>query len=137
MLLLTPEMCCIVITQSVSVDHEKNLFQDIKGVAEQWSFVPHVVNELLKLDGGGKGPALPKEQLCQLAVKCKKIYQAEFARVDIDDRNRDNKRQNDSRVTERRRKIKSDDDHYDSDETIEMTEEEIDFACRQLPGLCG
>ncbi|XP_066371268.1 DNA-repair protein XRCC1-like [Miscanthus floridulus] len=109
---------------------------DIKGVAEQWSFVPHVVNELLKLDGGGKGAALPKEQLCQLAAKCKKIYLAEFARVDIDGKNKD-KHQNDSHVTEHRRKTKSDDDHYDSDETIEMTEEEIDFACRQLPGLCG
>ncbi|EER87829.1 hypothetical protein BDA96_10G038400 [Sorghum bicolor] len=109
---------------------------DIKGVAEQWSFVPHVVNELLKLDGGGKGAALPKEQLCQLAAKCKKIYQAEFARVDMDGKNKD-KHQNDSHVAEHRRKTKSDDDHYDSDETIEMTEEEIDFACRQLPGLCG
>ncbi|XP_066376756.1 DNA-repair protein XRCC1-like [Miscanthus floridulus] len=110
---------------------------DIKGVAEQWSFVPHVVNELLELDGGGKGAALPKEQLCQLAAKCKKIYQAEFARVvDIDGKNKD-KHQNDSPVAEHRRKTKSEDDHYDSDETIEMTEEEIDFACRQLPGLCG
>jgi DNA-repair protein XRCC1 len=72
----------------------------------------------------------------QLAAKCKKIYQAEFARLDIDGKNKD-KHQNDPPVTEHRRKTKSDDDRYDSDETIEMTEEEIDFACRQLPGLCG
>jgi len=26
----------------------------MKGVAEQWSFVPHVVNELLKLDEAEK-----------------------------------------------------------------------------------
>lgn len=104
---------------------------DIKGVAEQWSFVPHVVKELLKLDGGGKGTALPKEQLCKLAAKCKKIYQAEFARVDIDAKNKD-EHQNDSHVTEHHSKTKSNDAHYDSDETIEMTEEEIDSACRQL-----
>jgi len=137
--------CSFVIAHADNVLHCNSIslgwlwnkpFQDIKGVAEQWSFVPHVVNELLKLDGGGKGAALPKEQLCQLAAKCKKIYQAEFARVDIDGKNKD-KHRNDSHVTEHRRKTKSEDDHYDSDETIEMTEEEIDFACRQLPGLCG
>lgn len=105
------------------------------GVAEQWSFVPHVVKELLKLDGGGEGSPLPKEQLCQLAAKCKKTYQAEFARMDVDNK-KGKKCQNDSPVTEHRRKTKSDDDdHYDSDGTVEMTEEEIDFACRQLPGL--
>ncbi|TKW19602.1 hypothetical protein SEVIR_4G031100v4 [Setaria viridis] len=109
---------------------------DIKGVAEQWSFVPHVVNELLKLDGSGKDASLPKEQLSQLAIKCKKIYQAEFARMDSDNK-KGKKRQSSSPVTEHRRKTKSSDDHYDSDDTIEMTEEEIDLACRQLPGLCG
>jgi hypothetical protein len=39
----------------------KDLFQDIKGVVEQWSFVPHVVNELLKLYGRKKEAALPKD----------------------------------------------------------------------------
>jgi Ni,Fe-hydrogenase I cytochrome b subunit len=32
----------------------KDLFQEIKGVVEKWSFVPHVVDELLKLDGRKK-----------------------------------------------------------------------------------
>ncbi|KAF8697645.1 hypothetical protein HU200_035834 [Digitaria exilis] len=94
----------------------------IKGVAEQWSFVPHVVNELLKLDESRKDASLPKEQISQLAIKCKTIYQAEFARMDSD---------------EKKGKTKSADDHYDSDDTIEMTEEEVALACRQLPGLCG
>jgi len=105
-------------------------------VAEQWSFVPHVVNELLKLDGSRKDASLPKEQLSQLAIKCKKIYQAEFARMDSDDK-KGTKGQSSSPTTKHHRKTKSDDDHYDSDDTIEMTEEEIDLACRQLPGLCG
>jgi hypothetical protein len=37
----------------------KYLFKNIKRVVEQWSFVPLVVNELLKLDGRKK-----KKQLC-------------------------------------------------------------------------
>lgn len=109
---------------------------DIEGVAEQWSFVPHVVDELLKLDGGRKEASLPKEQLSQLAAKCKKIYQAEFARMDRDGK-KGKKRKSESPVAEHNRKAKSDDDHYDSDDTIEMTEEEINLACGQLPGLCG
>ncbi|GJN00955.1 hypothetical protein PR202_ga18182 [Eleusine coracana subsp. coracana] len=106
---------------------------DIKGVAEQWSFVPHVVNELLKLDGRKKDAALPKDQLSQLATKCKKIYQAEFARMNSDDK-KGKKRQ--SPDSEHRSKTGSNDAEYDSDATIEMTEEEIDLACRQLTGLC-
>ncbi|XP_062233634.1 DNA-repair protein XRCC1-like [Phragmites australis] len=109
---------------------------DIKGVAEQWSFVPHVVNELLKLDGRRKEASFPKEQLSQLANKCKKIYQAEFARMNIDDK-KGKKHRSDSPETEHRGNTRLDDDHYDSDDTIEMTEEEIELACRQLPGLCG
>ncbi|KAL6606225.1 hypothetical protein ACP70R_041878 [Stipagrostis hirtigluma subsp. patula] len=109
---------------------------DIKGVAEQWSFVPHVVKELLKLDGGRKEASLPKEKLSQLAIKCKKIYQAEFARMNSDDKKGKKCRSNLAEA-EHRGKTRSDDDHYDSDDTIEMTEEEIDLACRQIPGLCG
>lgn len=105
-------------------------------MAEQWSFVPNVVNELLKLDESRKDASLPKQQLAQLAIKCKKIYQAEFSCMDSDEK-KGKKRQSDSPVTEHRRKTKSGDGHYDSDDTIEMTEEEIDLACRQLPGLCG
>ncbi|XP_062228016.1 DNA-repair protein XRCC1-like isoform X3 [Phragmites australis] len=107
-----------------------NQGNDITGVAEQWSFVPHVVNELLKLDVR-KEAWLPKEQLSQLAIKCKKIYQTEFARMVSGDKG---KRQQD---TEHHSKTRSDDGQYDSDATIEMTEEEIELACRQLPGICG
>ena len=72
-------------------------------MAEQWSFVPHVVNELLKLDGSRKDASLPKEQLSQLAIKCKKIYQAEFACMDSDNK-KGKKHQSGSPVTEQRRK---------------------------------
>ncbi|TVT97524.1 hypothetical protein EJB05_57228 [Eragrostis curvula] len=108
---------------------------DIKGVAEQWSFVPLVFNKLLELDGIRKDASLPKDQLSQLATKCKNIYQAEFARMDSNDK-KGKKRHNDSPDSEHRSKTRSDDAQYDSDATIEMTEEEIDLACRQLPGMC-
>ncbi|KAL6861528.1 hypothetical protein ACP4OV_017228 [Aristida adscensionis] len=107
---------------------------DIKGVAEQWSFVPRVVNELLKLDGRRKEAS--KEQLSQLAIKCKKFYEAEFARMNSNG-DMGKKLQGDLPGSKHCGKARSDDDQYDSDETIEMTEEEIDLACRQLPGLCG
>lgn len=94
------------------------------------------MNELLKLDESRKDASLPKEQISQLAIKCKTIYQAEFARMDSDEK-KGKKRQSDLPVTEHHRKTKSADDHYDSDDTIEMTEEEVAIACRQLPGLCG
>nr|AKR53707.1 X-ray repair cross complementing protein 1 [Triticum aestivum] len=96
---------------------------DISGVAEQWSFVPHVVDELVRLDG--EGSSLSKEQLAQLATKCKKIYQAEFAQMDSGGK----------KGKERPGKTGADDAQYDSDDTIEMTEEEIDLACRQFSGI--
>lgn len=104
-------------------------------MAEQWSFVPHVVHELLKLDGRKKEASLPKDKLSQLATKCKKIYQAEFARMNTGDK-MGSKRQSDSPDSEHCSKTRPDDAQYDSDATIEMTEEEIDLACRQIPGLC-
>uniref|UniRef100_J3MB71 BRCT domain-containing protein n=2 Tax=Oryza brachyantha TaxID=4533 RepID=J3MB71_ORYBR len=97
---------------------------DVKGVAEQWSFVPRVVHELVELDGRRKDDSLSKEQLSQLAIKCKKIYQIEFAHMQGNDKKHQSK-------------PRPDDAQYDSDDTIEMTEEEIELACRQLPGGCG
>ncbi|XP_037460536.1 DNA-repair protein XRCC1-like isoform X1 [Triticum dicoccoides] len=96
---------------------------DISGVAEQWSFVPHVVDELVRLDR--EGSSLSKEQLAKLATKCKKIYQAELAHMDGGDK----------KGKERPGKAGTDDAEYDSDDTIEMTEEEIDLACRQFSGI--
>lgn len=109
---------------------------DVRGVAELWSFVPHVVNELVELDGRTKEGSLSKEQLSQLAIKCKKIYQAEFAHMDNDDK-KGKKHVSNSPDIEHRRKTRSGDAQYDSDDTIEMAEEEIDLACKQLPGICG
>jgi DNA-repair protein XRCC1 len=44
-------------------------------------------------------------------------------------------RQSNPPNTDRGGKIETDDAQYDSDDTIEMTEEEIDLACRQFSGI--
>ncbi|XP_072961175.1 DNA-repair protein XRCC1 [Typha angustifolia] len=103
---------------------------DVRQVTERWKFVPHVAKELVELERMQKG-SLSKEELTELAIKCKNIYKQYFDHLD------------DS--TERSKKQKSDtcdgyeemrDVGYDSDRTIEMTEEEIDLACRFLPENC-
>jgi DNA-repair protein XRCC1 len=103
-------------------------------VADQWCFVPHVVDELVRLDGGRNEGSLSKQQLTQLAMKCKKIYQAEFAHMESDGK-KDKVRQSNPPDTDSRGKTGADDAQYDSDDTIEMTEEEIDLACRQFSGI--
>ncbi|KAK1604130.1 hypothetical protein QYE76_027803 [Lolium multiflorum] len=107
---------------------------DISGVADQWCFVPHVVDELVRLDGRRNEGSLSKQQLTQLAMKCKKIYQAEFAHMESDDK-KGKVRQSNPPDTDSRGKTGTDDAEYDSDDTIEMTEEEIDLACRQFSGI--
>lgn len=107
---------------------------DIEGVADQWSFVPHVVDELVRLDTRRSGRSLSKKQLTELAIKCKNIYQAEFAHMDSDDK-KGKEHQSNSPSVNRPGKITSGDAQYDSDDTIEMTEEEIDLACRQFSGI--
>jgi len=108
---------------------------DISGVAEQWSFIPHDVDELVRLDGKRNKGSLSKEQLTQLAIKCKKIYQAEFAHMDSGDQKGKEPQSNPPDVDHRRGKTAADDAEYDSDDTIEMTEEEIDLACRRFSGI--
>ena len=77
--------------------------------------------------------AIPKEDLCRQAMDCKRIYEVELRNLG-DDSSRKKKRK-----TERQEKDKgktvamsSGAAGYDSDETVEMTEEEIDFAYNNL-----
>ncbi|GLT67712.1 hypothetical protein SLA2020_400000 [Shorea laevis] len=99
--------------------------QDIRQVTEQWNFIPHVVEELLKLDGT-HGASLSKEDLCKKAKAFKQIYEDELSRLD------DN-----SSSSKRKRKFDKGEGvaGYDSDKTIEMTEEEIDHATKNTPPI--
>ncbi|XP_047317379.1 DNA-repair protein XRCC1 [Impatiens glandulifera] len=106
--------------------------EDMHQVIEQWSFLPRVVEELAKLEKGGKDAlSFPKEELHKQALICKKIYEEEFKIAEDDS------------VVRKRKQIKADENNtnqkkrnkaingaqgYDSDDTIEMTEEEIEHG---------
>eukprot|EP00262_Sarcandra_glabra_P021640 TRINITY_DN9261_c0_g2_i1.p1 TRINITY_DN9261_c0_g2~~TRINITY_DN9261_c0_g2_i1.p1 ORF type:complete len:229 (+),score=53.76 TRINITY_DN9261_c0_g2_i1:91-777(+) len=107
--------------------------QDIGCVTEQWKVVPRVVKELAKFGGlrsTGK-ESLSKDDLSEQAITCKRIYETEFGHLD-DSPVKSKKPKMDKGDTSHDDKtlIMSDDAGFDSDETIEMTEEEIDLACR-------
>ncbi|KAJ3709080.1 hypothetical protein LUZ61_012785 [Rhynchospora tenuis] len=85
-------------------------------VAEQWGIAPTVVRELAVIENS-KNASLSKEEIMEIAIKCKKIYESEFKKMDLS--------------PDKGKKIEN--EGSDSDETIEMTEEEIDQACRSLP----
>lgn len=101
-------------------------------MTEQWNFIPRVVEELAKFESTTNGSALlSKEELCREAMTCKKIYEVEFRKLD-EDALADKKR---PRTDEAKKGCKGrtgaftgDEAAYDSDETIEMTEEDVELA---------
>lgn len=106
--------------------------QDVQQMTEQWNFIPRVVEELAKFESTTNGSALlSKEELCREAMTCKKIYEVEFRKLD-EDALADKKR---PRTDEAKKGCKGrtgaftgDEAAYDSDETIEMTEEDVELA---------
>lgn len=104
--------------------------KDIRLAMDQWMFVPRVVKELSELEGGGsKKGSLSKEELSKLAITCKRIYESEFDQLDSSPR-KGKKPKTDGKKDDHAEA--QDDSGFDSDQTIEMTEEEIELACRQL-----
>ncbi|XP_015869343.3 DNA-repair protein XRCC1 [Ziziphus jujuba] len=107
--------------------------QDVCKLTEEWKFVPRVVEELAKLDGvrDNNTGSMSKKNLRRHAMECKRIYEVELSSLE-DTSLRKNKRQpkGDEQKKDGKR-IKSAGGGtagYDSDETVEMTEEEIDLA---------
>ncbi|KAL5576385.1 hypothetical protein UlMin_018084 [Ulmus minor] len=95
--------------------------QDIGKVTEEWNFIPHVVEELARLETSNENTTtISKEDLCREAMECKRIYEMEFDGSE-DDTSAKMKKQ---KMDEQKRDGKG----YDSDETVEMTEEEIELA---------
>lgn len=108
--------------------------QDIQQITEQWQCVPYVVEELAKLEGTEKGQAsLSKEDLCKQAKACKKIYEEELRRLD-NETQVNKKKPNTTQSTNngKNKATSSAAAGSDSEETIEMTEEEIDLAYKSL-----
>lgn len=102
-------------------------------MTKEWNFIPRVVEELVKLESAGNHhSSLPKAELYKHAVACKQIYEAEFSCLD-DEALANKKRPKVDRDEKGKQKMtikgaSSNAAGYDSDETIEMTEEEIDLA---------
>lgn len=80
-------------------------------------FIPHVVKELSELDDGNK-QLLTKKELLKLALTCITIYATELKISDEFPTRKKLKRSVDLK----------NESGFDSDATIEMTEEEINLA---------
>ncbi|XP_077211724.1 BRCT domain-containing DNA repair protein isoform X2 [Tasmannia lanceolata] len=108
--------------------------QDIQHVTEQWKFVPHVVKELAKLENMRiQTRSLSKEELCALAISCKDIYQKEFDKISNSPvKNKRQKTDEGGEEDSEKTEVMSDNAGFDSDETIEMGNEEVDLACKRL-----
>ena len=95
--------------------------------------MPHAVEELVKLADAGNGSAsLSKEDLCRQAKSCKQMYEAELSTLHDDSATSTKRMKTDGIKQGCQEKSKTISDEYDSDETIEMTEEEIDLACNAV-----
>ncbi|RVW28984.1 DNA-repair protein XRCC1 [Vitis vinifera] len=106
--------------------------QDILEMTKEWNFIPRVVEELVKLESTrNRHSSLSKADLYKHAVTCKEIYEAEFSSLD-DDALANKKQPKTGRGEKGKKKMtkvtSSNAAGYDSDETVEMTEEEIDLA---------
>lgn len=104
--------------------------QDVQQITEQWSFIPCVVKELAIFDGSNHG-SLTKEDLLREAKVCKQIYEDELRQINSGSlkRKRPKTDGGEGNKGETKAIFAS---GYDSDETIEMTEEEIELAYKNI-----
>ncbi|XP_031262137.1 DNA-repair protein XRCC1 isoform X1 [Pistacia vera] len=110
--------------------------QGVQHIMEQWQCIPRVVQELAKLEGKGSA-ALSNGDLCSQAKAWKQIYEEELQRLDSDSVSKKQKQKTNESESERSNNgrstaTRSDAAGYDSDETIEMTEEEIELAYKNV-----
>ncbi|KAI3996173.1 hypothetical protein MKX01_022667 [Papaver californicum] len=108
--------------------------QDIKQATGQWRFIPRVVEELVRIeDTRNNNSSFSSVDLCLQAMNCKQIYEMEFDSFlgETTERKKAEKTHERSRNGEKT-DVKSKDAAYDSDSTIEMTEEEIDYAYKRV-----
>ncbi|KAL4583924.1 hypothetical protein LXL04_008510 [Taraxacum kok-saghyz] len=94
----------------------------LEKIMEEWGFVPRVIEELNKLDTGGTS----KKDIYHQAIVCKKIYDFEVANLE-DDNNKKKRAKIEKGV-----KAENPESGYDSDDTIEMTEDEVREAFNNI-----
>ncbi|CAN0858530.1 DNA-repair protein XRCC1 [Linum grandiflorum] len=102
--------------------------QDICKIVNQWNVVPRAIEELAKLSGGrNESASCQREGLCKQAKEFKETYEVAL-RSSEHNSNTHSKRMKNSAGGGNGKGRPS--DGYDSDETIEMTEEEICVASK-------
>ncbi|XP_038716963.1 DNA-repair protein XRCC1 [Tripterygium wilfordii] len=100
--------------------------QGVQKIMEQWNFIPHVVEELAELEATGNGSGLAlKDDMCKQAKACKQIYAVVLCAPDDDSTTKDRRPKSDEGNSGENGRTAA---GYDSDETIEMTEEVMDLA---------
>ncbi|XP_065869053.1 DNA-repair protein XRCC1 [Euphorbia lathyris] len=106
--------------------------QDIRQIANQWNIVPQAIEELIKLVDGGKSS---KEELCKQFKECKQMYEMELNKLNKDSNLKKGRLKTDESERGGHKTadtISNNAADYDSDETVEMTEEEIDLAYNNI-----
>ncbi|RDY01603.1 DNA-repair protein XRCC1 [Mucuna pruriens] len=103
--------------------------QDVRKGTEDWMFLPRVVEELAKLDNKA---SLSKEEIHKQALDCRRIYEEELCSLDHERKKNSKVNKQQRSKTGRTNAMCSGAVQYDSDETIEMTEQEIDLAYKTL-----
>ncbi|KAH0749469.1 hypothetical protein KY290_028701 [Solanum tuberosum] len=103
-----------------------NQGQDMRQITEQWECIPRAVEELAKFDGSCVGSATMHKDLCKQAATCKQIYELEYRNREDDELSK--KKEQQTRVSGKAGGAAKDAAAYDSDDTVEMTEEEINHA---------
>lgn len=97
-----------------------------------------MVEELAKLEGCGDGNSLPRKYLYEQAMAFKEIYEKELGNLDdslVSDKKL--KTGENKRGGKERNEAPTGTAEYDSDETIEMTEDDIDQAYNTIAStLC-
>ncbi|TYH79556.1 hypothetical protein ES332_D03G072900v1 [Gossypium tomentosum] len=105
--------------------------QDVQQITEQWSFIPRVVKELAIFDGSNHG-SLTKEDLLREAKVCKQIYEDELSRINSGSLKRKRPKTDGGEEGNKGETKVIFASGYDSDETIKMTEEEIELAYKNF-----
>ncbi|KAG5602014.1 hypothetical protein H5410_033384 [Solanum commersonii] len=103
-----------------------NQGQDMRQITELWECIPRAVEELAKFDGSCVGSATMHKDLCKQAATCKQIYEQEYRNREDDELSK--KKEQQTRVSGKAGGAAKDAAAYDSDDTVEMTEEEINHA---------
>lgn len=105
--------------------------QNVKQITEEWSCIPRAVEELIKLnDTPGNQVSVDKDDLYKQAMEFKRIYEVQYSKMEEDSSAaaKNLKTKGKGKHMNEDKGASENETAYDSDETIEMTEEEIGRA---------